>query len=89
MGMQLNIKSDEAYRMASELAELTGESLTAAVLEALRQRLEAERKARDKERLVAEVLALGAEIRLLVGPEAASTDTDFFYDEDGFPSVPI
>ena len=28
MGVQLNIKSEDAYRMASRLAELTGESLT-------------------------------------------------------------
>ncbi len=36
MGAQLNIKSDDAYRMASRLSELTGESLTMAVTKALR-----------------------------------------------------
>jgi antitoxin VapB len=46
MGMQLNIKSDDAYALASELATLTGESLTAAVTEAIRQRLERERRPR-------------------------------------------
>ena len=29
MGAQLNIKSEDAYRLASRLPELTGESLTA------------------------------------------------------------
>ena len=49
MGTQLNIKSEDAYRLASELAELTGENLTAAVTAALRERLDRERKARDIE----------------------------------------
>jgi antitoxin VapB len=37
--MSLNIKSEEAHRLARELARLTGESMTAAVTEAVRQRL--------------------------------------------------
>ena len=47
--MQLNIKNDEAYRLARELAERTGESLTVAVTTALRQRLDRERIS-DRER---------------------------------------
>ena len=35
----LNIKDPEAYRMARELAEKTGESMTEAVKKALQQRL--------------------------------------------------
>ena len=38
--MPLNIKSDEADRLARALAEATGESLTTAVTVALRERLE-------------------------------------------------
>jgi hypothetical protein len=34
MGTQLNIKSEDAYRLASRLAELTGESLTTVVQKA-------------------------------------------------------
>jgi ribonuclease VapC len=34
----LNLKSDEAYRLAKELSERTGKSMTAAVVEALRER---------------------------------------------------
>ena len=37
MGAQLNIKSEDAYRLASHLSELTGESLTTVVTEALRE----------------------------------------------------
>lgn len=36
--MHLNIKNDEAHKLASELAQLTGESLTSAVTLALRER---------------------------------------------------
>lgn len=49
MGAQLNIKSEDAYRLASELAGLTGESLTTAVTRALSERLQRERKAHDRE----------------------------------------
>ena len=38
--MSLNIKNEETHRMARELARLTGESMTAAVNEAIRERLD-------------------------------------------------
>ena len=38
--MSLNIKNPEAHKLARELAECTGESLTEAVTLALRERLE-------------------------------------------------
>ena len=38
--MSLNIKDEEAHRMARQLARLTRESMTTAVREALRERLE-------------------------------------------------
>ncbi len=42
----LSIKNDEAHRLATELAGLTGESLTAAVTLALRERLAREQRRR-------------------------------------------
>ena len=47
MGAQLNIKSEDAYRLASRLSELTGESLTSVVTKALRAELEREERERD------------------------------------------
>src|SRR5436190_24097788 len=38
--MGLNIKNEETHRLAVELAKLTGESLTAAVTQAVRERLD-------------------------------------------------
>jgi len=42
--MQLSIKNDEAHKLATELAGLTGESLNTAVTLALRERLARERR---------------------------------------------
>jgi antitoxin VapB len=38
--MALNIKNEEAQKLAQELARLTGESMTAAVTQAVRERLD-------------------------------------------------
>ena len=57
MGAQLNIKSEDAYHIASQLSELTGESLTAVVTRALRTELDRELRARDIEAKVARMLA--------------------------------
>ena len=84
MGTQLNIKSDDAYRLASELAELTGENLTMAVTAALRERLERERKSRDRQDRVDQVMAIAREIRAHL-PDSVSSDHNWLYDEDGLP----
>src|ERR1700679_155901 len=42
----LNLKNPRAYSLAAELAQLTGESLTASVIAALEHQLEAERRKR-------------------------------------------
>jgi antitoxin VapB len=44
--MALSIKTDEADRLARELARLTGETMTRAVTAALSERLERERASR-------------------------------------------
>ena len=55
--MSLNIKNEETCRLAAELAELTGETKTGAITVALRERLEREKRARDKEALLRDMLA--------------------------------
>ena len=90
MGSQLNIKSDDAYALASRLSELTGESLTTAVTTALRERLEREERLRmaaeaERQALIAEVLALGHELRRHVEPGTSSTDHEDVYGADGMP----
>jgi len=85
MGAQLNIKNEDAYRLASRLAELTGKSLTTAVTDALRDSLEREERARDKTAKIERVLALAADLRAHMTPPFSSSDPDDFYDEDGLP----
>jgi antitoxin VapB len=43
--MALNIKDEETHQLVSELAKLTGESLTLAVKVSVKERLERQRKA--------------------------------------------
>ena len=69
MGAQLNIKSEDAYRLASRLAELTGESLTSVVTKALRAELAREERQRDTRGPAAHVMEIAEEIR---PPYAAS-----------------
>jgi antitoxin VapB len=85
MGQQLNIKSEDAYRLASELAELTGESLTTAVTTALRERLEREQAARNRGARMARVRGITAEIRRNMREPLPSSDHSWLYDEDGLP----
>jgi antitoxin VapB len=85
MGTQLNIKSEDAYRLAAELSELTGESLTAAVTAALRERLEREQGARGREARLAEIRRIAGEIRAHMRKPLPSSNHDWMYDEDGLP----
>ncbi len=83
MGMQLNIKNDEAYELASRLSKLTGQSLTNAVTEALRRRVAEEEAVRDIERRKQEIRVLAAEIRAELTKDGQPLDlsTDFLYDD--------
>jgi antitoxin VapB len=84
MVQQLNLKHPEAHALASELAGLTGESLTEAVLRAIRERLDREHKARDREERVRHLLEIAQEIRDHVEPGTTS-DHSWLYGEDGLP----
>ena len=81
---QLNIKSEDGYRLATELSVLTGESLTAAVTEALRERLEREQRLRDRAVKLARLQALAAEIRISLRIEPGAGHA-YLYDESGRP----
>jgi len=84
MGVQLNIKSEEAYRLASRLAELTGESLTLVVTKALEGELERVERQRDRRARLDHVMAIAKEIRAHMR-EPVSSDTSWLYDENGLP----
>ena len=83
MGAQMNIKSDEAYALASELAEIEGVSLTQAVLEALR----AHHRMLTREKKIEDLMAFCRETRAMMPPEMLAFDIDKeLYDEEtGLP----
>ena len=84
--MTLNIKSDEADRLARELADRTGETLTQAVITALRERLERSRRAPDDDDLVNDVLKLADRFSRLRVLDARTAEEIVGYDQHGVPS---
>lgn len=82
--MSLNIKSPEAHELAAALARLTGESMTKAVTEALRERLEREKRKRDEDRRFAELMQIAEQCAAYPRRGDRSLE-DFLYDERGLP----
>jgi antitoxin VapB len=83
--MGLNIKNEETQRLVHELAALTGESLTRAVTEAVRERLTRVKREKDPDR-VARIMAMAAECAALWKEPYKSMDHgDLLYDEFGLP----
>ncbi len=83
--MSLNIKNEKTHRLARELARVTGESMTAAVEKAVRERLERVRGAK-KSGLAERLLQIGRECAPLWKEPYKSMDHgDLLYDEKGLP----
>jgi antitoxin VapB len=83
--MHLNIKNDEAHRLAAELSRVTGESLTTAVTSALRERLERERRRRGRGAVADRLMAIGRRYSKLLGGKQTDPDEIIGYDENGAP----
>ena len=82
--MALNIKNEETHQLVRELAALTGESMTQAVTEAVRERLEKVR--REKESRFEHLMAIAKETAPLLRDLPPSTEIgDLLYDERGLP----
>jgi antitoxin VapB len=83
--MALNIKNPEVDALARRLADTTGESITNAVLQALRERLlrtEGRRKARS---LADELREIGDRCAALPDFDTRSAEEILGYDEIGVP----
>jgi antitoxin VapB len=84
--VSLNIKNEETHHLVQELAALTGESQTAAVTIAVRERLERIRHLREAG-LADRLLAIGADTaRRLAEPYRTVDHGDLLYDENGLPA---
>jgi len=84
--MGLNIKNDETCLLARDLARLTGETMTGAITVALRERLARERRRRDRDARIEELLAIGERCAELLEPGPSATEHGgFLYDDRGLP----
>ena len=82
--MALSIKDPEADRLAREVAKATGETLTAAVVQSLRERLARVRRPRGG-RLSEQLLAIGQRCAQLPVRDGRSAEDIVGYDEHGLP----
>lgn len=84
--MALSIKDPEAVRLARAVARYTGETMTQAVITALRERLaREERKAQESDILVDEVMQIGRHFSTLPVLDPRTLD-EMLYDERGLPA---
>lgn len=81
--MSLNIKDPEAHRLASEIAQATGQSMTRVVTEALRERL-AQIERRKSKASVDELLAIADRTAAHVKRPYVDHG-ELLYDEKGLP----
>ena len=83
--MPISIKDPEADRLARELSEATGESLTRAIREALRERLDRVRAGRRGRRLVDELDDIADRCSRLPVLDDRTPEDILGYDEHGLP----
>ena len=82
--MAFTINSPEADRLAHELAELTGESLTEAVTNAIRERLAAVQRPAKRTPSMARIAEIQAFVASLPDRDTRSLE-EMLYDENGLP----
>ena len=84
--MSLNIKNEETCRLASELAHLTGETMTGAITVALKERLEREKRERSVDERLRKMRATAKRCAKLLREGGPPIDHgEFLYDERGLP----
>jgi antitoxin VapB len=82
--MALSIKSDEADRLARELTAETGETLTEAVVIALRERLDREHSRRAAS-MRTRLARLAADVAALPVADSRAPEEIIGYDDAGLP----
>lgn len=82
--MPLSIKDPEADRLAREVAKATGETLTAAIVQALKERLQRVRRTRGT-KLSDDLLVIGRRCAALPVHDTRAADEILGYDRHGLP----
>ena len=84
--MGLNIKNEETCLLAAKLAQLTGETKTGAITNALRERLVRVQHARSAQSRLKKMRAIAQRCARTIGPGPGSEEHgDLLYDERGLP----
>jgi antitoxin VapB len=85
--MPLSIKAPEADRLARQLTAVTGETITDAVIVAMRERLaREERKQESKRQLIDDLMAIAKHCASLPVLDNRTEDEIMGWDENGLPS---
>lgn len=84
--MSLNIKNEETHQLAAQLAQLTGETLTRAVTIALKERLEREKRRRNRTGVAAALMQIAQRCASRPVLDNRSPEAIIGYDEHGIPS---
>jgi antitoxin VapB len=82
--MALNIKDPEAHRLAATLAKETGETMTRAVTEALRERLARVRRRQRGQATLHDLLDIGRKCARTLKRKPVD-HADLLYDDRGIP----
>ena len=82
--MSLNIKDAKAHQLAQALARETGETMTRAVTEALRERLERVRRRKRPEATAAALLTIGRRCAATLKGKPVD-HAELLYDDRGLP----
>lgn len=83
--MPLSIRNSEVERLARALSRMTGEGLTQTILQALRERHQRIRAAREQKRLMEDLTAIARRSAALPEIDRRSPDEIIGYDEHGLP----
>jgi antitoxin VapB len=82
----LIIKSKKAYDLATELAKITGKSVTTVVVDALQTHMKQLQHQQDRETLLQELMEIGKRCSAHIHrPTTALQHADLLYDEVGMP----
>ena len=85
--MALSVKNERVSRLAQELAQLTGQSITEAVGSAIEARLTELRRQSSRDQVAQELMTLGKRCASQAPAEWRKRDfDDELYDERGLPN---
>lgn len=84
--LALNIRNQRAESLALSVIQITGETKTQAVTQALQERLDRLQAKNKKSSLVDDILEIGRQCAMLPELDDRTADEILGYDEDGLPT---